>query len=286
MSREDLPSNESGDMHYGIEVVTLGDYADPRLVVKLAQAAETAGWEGIFVWDHLGFVWGGPSGDPWIILSAVAQATKKMKIGSSVTPLPRRRPQVLVNALASLDLLSEGRVIFGVGLGGEPQEFAAFGDIEDAKVRAAMLDEGLDILDRLWSGDKVTHHGAYFEIKNVTLTPLPIQKPRIPIWIGGESPPALRRAARWDGWVVGGVNMEGEMIKSPEQMAEKISYIQQHRESTEPLDVALTGISSPDDRKLTEDYAAVGVTWWLESLSGLRGSFDALLARVEAGPPA
>jgi alkanesulfonate monooxygenase SsuD/methylene tetrahydromethanopterin reductase-like flavin-dependent oxidoreductase (luciferase family) len=69
-------------MRYGIEVVTLGDYADPRLVVELAQAAETAGWEGGFVWDHLGFVWDAPSGDPWIILLAVAQATKKLKIGS------------------------------------------------------------------------------------------------------------------------------------------------------------------------------------------------------------
>ena len=273
-------------MRYGIEVVTLGDYADPRLVVKLAQAAETAGWEGVFVWDHLGFVWDAPSGDPWIILSAVAQATKKLKIGSSVTPLPRRRPHVLVNTLASLDILSEGRVIFGVGLGGVPEEFSAFGDMEDTKVRAAMLDEGLEILNRLWSGEKVTHHGPHFEINDVAFTPLPIQRPRIPVWIGGESPPALRRAARWDGWVVGGVNMEGEMIKPPEYMDEKIAYINQHRESKDPFDVALTGISTPDDRKLTQDFAAVGVTWWLESLSGLRGSFDELVTRVEAGPPA
>jgi alkanesulfonate monooxygenase SsuD/methylene tetrahydromethanopterin reductase-like flavin-dependent oxidoreductase (luciferase family) len=216
----------------------------------------------------------------------VAQATKKMKIGSSVTPLPRRRPQVLANTLATLDLLSEGRVIFGVGLGGVPEEFSAFGERDDTKIRAAMLDEGLEILDRLWSGEKVTHHGAYFMVDGVTLNPLPIQKPRIPVWVGGESPPALRRAARWDGWVVGGVNMECEMIKAPEQVAEKVSYIYQHRENGDPFDIALTGISTPDDRMLTKDYAAVGVTWWIESLSGLRGTFGELLARVEAGPPA
>ncbi|HEY42376.1 MAG TPA: LLM class flavin-dependent oxidoreductase [Anaerolineae bacterium] len=272
-------------MHFGIEVVTLGDYADPRLVVKLAQTAEAAGWEGVFVWDHLGFVWGAPSGDPWVILSAVAQATKRLKIGSSVTPLPRRRPHVLANTLATLDLLSEGRVIFGVGLGGVPDEFAVFGEVKDTKVRAAMLDEGLEVMNQLWSGEIVTHHGSYYKLEGVVLTPIPIQRPRIPIWVGGESPPALRRAARWDGWVVGGVSMEGEMIKTPEQMAEKISNIYQHRNSEHPFDVGLTGITTPDDRKLPQDYAAVGVTWWLESLSVPRGSFEDLITRVEAGPP-
>lgn len=272
-------------MRFGVEVVTLGDYADPRRVVKLAQAAETAGWEGIFIWDHLGFVWGAPSGDPWVILSAVAQATKTLKIGSSVTPLPRHRPHVLANVLTTLDLLSGGRVIFGVGLGGVPDEFAVFGEAKDTKVRAAMLDEGLEVINQLWSGEKVTHLGSYYTLDGVVLTPLPTQRPRIPIWIGGESPPALRRAARWDGWVVGGVSMEGEMIKTPEQMAEKISYIYQHRDSDHHFDVALTGITTPDDRKLPQDYAAVGVTWWLESLSVPRGPFEDLITRVEAGPP-
>src|SRR5688500_4723187 len=120
-------------MHYAIEVVTLGEYADPRPVVRLAKAAEAAGWEGLFIWDHLGFVWGAPSGDPWVILAAVAQATERIKLASSVTPLPRHQPQMLANALATLDLLSDGRVIFGAGIGGMPQEFGAFGAIEDAK---------------------------------------------------------------------------------------------------------------------------------------------------------
>src|SRR3990172_9488132 len=98
-------------MHYAIEVVTLGDYADPRRVVQFAQAAEDAGWEGLFVWDHLGFVWGAPAGDPWVILSAVAQATRQLRLGTAVTPVPRRRPQVLANTLATLDVLSQGRLI-------------------------------------------------------------------------------------------------------------------------------------------------------------------------------
>ena len=102
-------------MHFGIEVVNFGPYADPRPVVQLARAAEAAGWEGLFVWDHLAFALEIPSGDPYIILAAVAQATQRLKIGVTVTPVPRRRPQNLANTLATLDLLSQGRMIFGAG---------------------------------------------------------------------------------------------------------------------------------------------------------------------------
>ena len=186
-------------MRYGIVMSNLDDYADPRLVIRLARLAEAAGWEAFFVWDHLGFAWGSPSSDPWISLSAVAVSTTRLKLGTAITPLARRRPQVVANALGSLDLLSGGRMIFGAGLGGVTEEFTAFGEPGAAKERAAMLDEGLTVLDRLWSGQKVMHHGQYYDVENVSLAPLPFQRPRIPIWIGGESPPALRRAARWDG---------------------------------------------------------------------------------------
>ena len=272
-------------MHYGIDVVTLGDYANPRSVVRLAQAAEAAGWEGIFVWDHLAFAWGVPSGDPWVILAAVAQATTRVKIGTAVTPLPRRRPHILANTVATLDQLSEGRVIFGAGLGGVPQEFTAFGQQDDARVRAERLDEGLDLLNRLWAGEQVTHRGVYYTVEDVTLAPLPVQTPRVSIWIGGESRPALRRAARWDGWVIGGDNEKGEMVTTPEQVAEQLAYVQQHRSASLPFDVALTGCSTPSGQTLVREFAAAGVTWWLESLHGFRGTFDELLARVIAGPP-
>src|ERR671933_2061014 len=140
-------------MRYGIVTSNLGEYADPHVAVDLARAAEAAGWEAFFVWDHLGFVRGVSSGDPWVILSAVAASTTHLKLGLAVTPLARRRPQVLANAMASLDLLSGGRTIFGAGLGGEPEEFTAFGEPGDPKQRAAMLDEGLRIVDGLWSGE-------------------------------------------------------------------------------------------------------------------------------------
>lgn len=229
------------------------------MVVRLAQAAETAGWEGLFVWDHLGFVRGAPSGDPWVILAAVAQATERLKIGTAVTPLPRRRPHVLANTLATLDRLSGGRVILSVGLGGVPQEFAAFGEPGDAQYRTAMLDEGLEVLSRLWSGESVTHRGTHYTLDGVALAPLPVQRPRIPIWVGGESRPALRRAARWDDWVIGGVDEHCELTITPEQMAEKIAYICRHRTEAAPLDVAITGCSIPADGALAREFADAGV---------------------------
>jgi probable F420-dependent oxidoreductase len=273
-------------MRYAIEVVPFGDYANPRHVVRLAQAAEAAGWEGLFVWDHLGFVWGAPSGDPWVILAAVAQATERLKLATFVTPLPRRRPQVLANTLATLDLLSQGRMIFCAGLGGVPQEYAAFGAPDDAKTRAAQLDEGLEIVARLLAGETVTHRGAHYTVDGVTLAPLPAQRPRIPIWIGGDSPAALRRAARWDGWAAAGTDENCGQTKTPERLAEQLAFIRQHRASDAPFDVTMDGCTTPADRALVREFADAGATWWLEPLYGLRGSLEEMLARAMAGPSA
>jgi alkanesulfonate monooxygenase SsuD/methylene tetrahydromethanopterin reductase-like flavin-dependent oxidoreductase (luciferase family) len=269
-------------MHYGIEIVPFGELADPCVVVRLAQAAEAAGWEGLWVWDHLLFPYG--VGDPWVMLSAVAASTKRLKLCPGIAPLPRYRPHVLARMLSSLDILSEGRLIFGTGLGSD-DEFTAYGEPGNAKTRAAMLEEGLQVLTRLWSGEPITYHGTHYTVEDVTLTPLPIQKPRIPIWIGGNSQPALRRAARWDGWIIGTVNERCEIEKTPAQLAEQVSYIRQHRTTDAPLDVAIDGISQPNEDTLAHEYKAVGATWWFEALFGLRGTVAEMLARVKAGPP-
>jgi alkanesulfonate monooxygenase SsuD/methylene tetrahydromethanopterin reductase-like flavin-dependent oxidoreductase (luciferase family) len=269
-------------VRYGIVMSNLDDYADPRQAVSLARAAEEAGWEGFFVWDHLGFVWGAPSCDPWGVLSAIAVSTTRLKLGTAITPLARRRPHIVANTLASLDLLSGGRVIFGAGLGGVAKEFTAFGEPGDAKVRARMLDEGLTVVDGLWSGEPLTHHGQHYDVENVSLAPL--QRPRIPIWIGGEGAPALRRAARWDGWLAPATSPDG-MAKDPERIAEMIAEIQHHRRADTPFDVAVDGYSDPGDPALPRAYEAAGATWWLESIHGMRGSVEETMARVEAGPP-
>jgi alkanesulfonate monooxygenase SsuD/methylene tetrahydromethanopterin reductase-like flavin-dependent oxidoreductase (luciferase family) len=184
-----------------------------------------------------------------------------------------------------LDLLSGGRAIFGAGLGGAPEEFTAFGDPGDAKRRAAMLDEGLAILDGLWSGETVTHHGPHYIVEEVSLAPRPLQRPRIPIWIGGEGSPALRRAARWDGWLAPATNPDGSPSKSPARIAEMVAEIRRHRTADAPFEVAVDGHSEAGDPALPHAYGAVGATWWLEIIHGMRGTLDEMIARVEAGPP-
>jgi alkanesulfonate monooxygenase SsuD/methylene tetrahydromethanopterin reductase-like flavin-dependent oxidoreductase (luciferase family) len=272
-------------MRYGIVTANLGDYADPRVAVRLARVAEAAGWEAFFVWDHLGFVRGVPSGDPYVILSAVAASTTHLKLGTAITPLARRRPQIVANALASLDLLSGGRVVFGAGLGGVAEEFTAFGDPGDMKERAAMLDEGLMILNRLWSGASVMHRGPHYAVEGISLAPLPLQRPRIPIWIGGEGAPALRRAARWDGWLAPATNSDGTPSKSPARIAEMVAEIQRHRTTDAPFEVAVDGYSEAGDPTLPRAFGEAGATWWLEIIRGTRGALDEMVARVEAGPP-
>ena len=168
-------------MKFGIEVVPFGIYSDPRNVVELAQVAEAAGWEGLWIWDHVLFPYG--VGDPWISLAAVAAATKTIRLCTGISPMPRYRPHLLARMLTGLDILSQGRVIFGTGLG-VASDFSPFGEPDDDKTRAEMTDEGLDLLEILLSGEQFSHTVKYYTAKNVRLEPTPLQKPRIPVWIG------------------------------------------------------------------------------------------------------
>ncbi len=275
---------EQHPVRFGLSVATLGDFGDPRLVMRFARQAEAAGWEALFVWDHLAYAWGVPAGDPWVILSAAA-ATTRLLVGTAVTPLPRRRLQTVAQTVVTLDQLAEGRVVLGVGLGGVADEYTAFGEPGDARERAAMLDEGLPLLDRLLRGESVEHVGEHYTVRGVSLRPRSTQEPRPPIWVGGESRAALRRAARYDGWVFAGDDENAAMAKSPEQVAEMAATIRQARSATTPFAVAMTGVSAPGDGALVARYAAAGVTWWLESIHGFRGSAEEMEARIAAGPP-
>lgn len=269
-------------MRYGIEVVPFGAYSDPREVVRLAQAAEAAGWEALALWDHVLFPYG--AGDPWVTLSAVAAATRRLKLITAVSPLPRYRPHLLARTLAALDILSGGRVIFGTGLG-VAFDLAPFGDSTDAPTLAAMLDEGLEVMMGLWEGEPVTHHGRFYHAHGAQLVPTPVQRPRVPIWIGGDSLAALRRAARWDGWVIGTIDEQCQITKPPERVAEQVAVLRQHRASALPFEVAVDGVSPSGDPSLPEAYARAGATWWLEAIFLSRGSAEEMLARVGAGPP-
>lgn len=257
-------------MRYGICLANIGTYSNPHAAVRVARAAEEAGWRGLFLWDHLAFVWGPPAADPWVSLAAIASATSKLLIGTAVTPLARRRPHVLAQQVATLDVLSGGRVIFGAGLGGTPSEFGRFGEPTDAKTRAAMLDEGLELLRRLWSGEEVNHRGAHYTVDGVTLAPTPVQE-HLPIWIGGNSPTALRRAARYDGWIPDS-SYPPDAGVSPKDVSKGLSLGH--------VDVAVIGEGDPSE------YEKAGATWWLESIHDRRGEPEAMLALVAAGPPA
>jgi alkanesulfonate monooxygenase SsuD/methylene tetrahydromethanopterin reductase-like flavin-dependent oxidoreductase (luciferase family) len=272
---------EDDRMRYGVCIANVGTYSDPRVTARLAATAESSGWEGVFVWDHLAFVWGPPAADPWVTLAAVATATSRVRIGTAVTPVARRRPQVLAHQVATLVVLSGGRMVFGAGLGGVPREFDRFGDPGDARIRAEMLDEGLDLLRRFWAGEEVQHRGAHYVIDGVTLAPTPVQG-RLPVWIGGNRPASLRRAARWDGWLADSTGIGGRLL-SPDELRRSVETIRAARSSDEPFDVAVLMQADQGDPRA---YAAAGATWWLENLHDRRGPLDEITRVVEAGPPA
>jgi len=238
-------------VRFAVCAANFGSWADPHVAVRAAQTAEHAGWDGYFIWDHLAFVWGPPSGDPWVILAAVASATEGLTLGSAVTPLPRRRPQVLAQQLETLQRLNGGHVILGAGLGGNEREFTEFGEDFDERKRARLLDRGLGRVRRLWNG---------------------------PIWIGGNGSAALRRASRWDGWIPNSIEPHRITMKAHE-LAEKVERIGR----SDAFDVAFNGYSNPGDN--VRDYSEAGATWWFENVHDLRGDVETLVARVAAGPP-
>lgn len=173
----------SRSLNYGINVPNFGEYHSPRLLGDMASTAEEAGWDGFFIWDHLeGDM---PFCDPTVALSTIAVQTKHIRLGAMITPIPRRRPWKVAREMVSLDHLSDGRVILGVGLGNPPTEYSKFGEDPRAHIRAEKLDEGLDIITGLWSEESFSYDGKHYKLKEVNFEPKPIQKPRIPICVGG-----------------------------------------------------------------------------------------------------
>jgi alkanesulfonate monooxygenase SsuD/methylene tetrahydromethanopterin reductase-like flavin-dependent oxidoreductase (luciferase family) len=285
-------------MRFSINIPNFGDFADAEAVATVARAAEAAGWDAVFVWDHVvhdkrhrrSF------GDPWILLTAAALATTRIKLGPMVTPIPRRRPEQVAREVSTLDNLSAGRVIFGAGLGGPIQdEYGSFGEPTDAKLLAERLDEGLDLLDRYWSGESVTHHGRHYQVDEVTLLPPPLQRPRVPVWIGGYWPHRrpMRRAARWDGAVPLFLSARHGHPPPVDEVRDLVAYIADHRDDDagRPFEVVLGGASPTkpaDTRDLLGPLTEAGATWWDERrrIDDDVSRLEPVLRRIEAGPPA
>ena len=132
-------------MKFGIYLPNFGSYGEARVLANLAQDAENSGWDGFFIWDHIAGLTL-PMVDPWVALAAIAVTTHRIRIGTTVTPLPRRRPWKLAREAVSIDHLSGGRLTLGVGIGGGESEWAHLGEQPDLKKRGAMLDEALSVL--------------------------------------------------------------------------------------------------------------------------------------------
>src|SRR5579859_790860 len=192
-------------MQFAVYVPNFGPYADARVLAELAYEAEETGWDGFFLWDQVSKTTLTPTFDPmvdpWIALAAIALRTRTIRLGPLVTLLSRRRPWVLARQTVSLDHLSAGRLILGVGSGGGHYDFEALGEASDAKTLASLLDEGLAVLTGLWSGEPYHFEGTHYHIKEAQFLPRPLQSPRIPIWVAGMWPhkAPFRRAVRFDG---------------------------------------------------------------------------------------
>ena len=282
-------------MRYAVNVPNFEDYGDARTVAGLAADAEAAGWDGFFVWDHLAFVkaWRLRIADPWVLLTAVALATERLRLGPMVTPLPRRRPWKLARETVTLDRLSGGRLVLGVGLGEPPEdEYGSFGEPTDPVVRAAMLDEGLEVLTRLWSGETVSFQGRHYRVDQVAFQPTPVQRPRIPIWVAGAwpRPGPLRRAARFDGSCPLKVDATGELATlEPDELRQLLAVVRRHRaDPAAPFDVLLGGTTPPDPaaaRAMLEPLAEAGMTWWQETVDPRQTDLAIFRRRVRQGPP-
>jgi alkanesulfonate monooxygenase SsuD/methylene tetrahydromethanopterin reductase-like flavin-dependent oxidoreductase (luciferase family) len=184
-------------LRYAIHVPT---FTEPDVLVELAVTAEDRGWDGFLLWDH---ILGSrevrfPIVDSWVALGAIAYATTRIRLGTAITPMPRRRPWKLARELTTLDRLSHGRAILGVGLGTPIEaEYGTFGEPTDPRILAEMLDEGLQIVDGLLSGKPVRHAGAHYRVDGAVFLPRPVQ-PRVPIWVACSWPRARGPLGRGD----------------------------------------------------------------------------------------
>lgn len=284
-------------MRCSVTIPNFGDFANPQVVAEFARVAEQCGWDGLFVWDHVleEKRRERPIADPWVLLTAAAMATARIRLGTAVTPVARRRPQKLAREVTTLDRLTGGRMILGVGLGTPvDDEYGSFGEPTDPRVLAERLDEGLAVLDLLWSGEQVNYRGNHLTVNDVRFRPTPVQRPRVPIWVGGFWPnrAPMRRAARWDGAIPVTAGLFDAAPPSVDEVREMRTFLRRIRADAgladEPFELVLGGRSPVDARDLLGPLVDAGMTWWDERMpfdDTLLDRLDPIRRRIEQGPP-
>jgi alkanesulfonate monooxygenase SsuD/methylene tetrahydromethanopterin reductase-like flavin-dependent oxidoreductase (luciferase family) len=241
-------------MRFAVDIPNFGDYADPHLVAEVARDAEQAGWDAIWVWDHI--------------------------MRSPADPL---------------DHLSGGRLVLGVGSGSRTHEFASFGDPSDLRTRAEMLDEGLAVIQGLWTGRPFSYEGRHFQVRDATFLPEPVQQPRIPVWVAATWPvrAPLRRAARWDGvWPLKRDEAGNSVAMTPGDLRGVAATIREERAAADregPFEILVAGVTPTADPAaaiaIVREFADAGATWWTERINRERGSLEEQRARIRQGPP-
>ena len=256
-------------------------------VARCATAVEAAGFDACFVTDHPApdakwLAGGGHHAlDPFVALSFAAAATTHLRVQTHILVLAYRNPMLTAKSVLSLDVLSGGRVVLGVASGYLKPEFAALG--VDFDERNALTDEAIDVMKRVWTADAVEYEGRHFRSRGTTMHPRPVQQPHPPIWIGGNSTAAIRRAVECgQGWVPfpnpGAAAMR---VRTPElsdmaQFARRMEALRAYAQEmgrTEPVDVcfapfsirpSITGDPGYDPARVVDEIhelAALGVTW-------------------------
>ncbi len=275
-------------MRFGF-VLPMGD---ARVAADCARDAEQAGWDGYFVAD---VIWGI---DAWVSLTAAAMVTQRIRLGTMLSPLSRMRPWKVASETATLDNLSNGRVVLSVGMGAIDTGYAEFGEVVDRKTRAELLDESLDIVTGLWQGQPFNYAGKHYHVRETdfSVPPPPVQKPRIPIWVVGAWPreKSMRRALRYDGLLPNVLGSDGNIrTTTPDDIRQIRAYVETNRQAGgAAFDIVVEGTTPGDDRargaEIVRSWENAGATWWIEAMwseSNDAHKLNLVRERIRQGPP-
>ena len=263
---------------------------EARFAADLAYEAERAGWDGLFLSEA---IW---QNDAWVALAAAAIRTERIRLGTMLSPMPVLKPWKLAAETASLDNLSNGRVILSLGMGAVWMGWQGFPDVvTDTRARAEMLDETIDILTLLYQSKQFDYAGKHYHLK-LTLVdemhypPRPVQQPRIPLWVVGVWPrhKSMQRIFKCDGIFPQKMNPEGKFEDvRPADVREIKTYIEANRTLTTPFDIIIEGKTSGMESAQIQDtllpWVEAGATWWIEGFWSL--SEDEAAAHIRQGPP-